>query len=920
MPTGRERDEMIRRAEERLRARRDAQQSGQGKGQPQEHDQFRHSGLLDPRDPGHNGKNKPVDVNVVGNNAVMHAMKAMSGGHGPTGTLPRPQHGAHPNHGLPAFGANITSPQGQHAASAQVLQQMKIQVTAAEQLARASQTHLDTMKKVYDQERDAVEELTQMLQQAAKTGVGTGSGAQGPAGGPGRSHGPHTSATPHAGSHGRAGGAAGHPGGHDTQHYDPAGLLSNGPIHGGARNSQMDLMTHLANGGTHDTFDPSQYMSAGRNHPTSYGELQRNLRVRAARAMNNTFGEPAKLPELTPQYDQQGELSHYNYNAKNGSPIERIEKDDPRRESLAKDISEGYQGVKMTSKVAGAVARGGLGAGLKAIPYVGTAIAVADGVNEAAEWVTDQRAANAQYQAIEGGTNFGTGVSERLKKFGNRLDQRFSGGMTGEQADQVFDTFTAQGFTGDQRSAYIKEASNQYKQTGADPMQTAQMVVTAANHANSGLVNLAASIQSVTQTAIQYGVSADQARQTMMTTMGQLAASGMQGSQLPAMAAVDTNMVTQMGRSLQGTSFAGMNNENTLRTESSMLGMPYSRFMSQKEDSPALGAKAQDEILNRFSGTLTNGAVKAAWDKEVAAAGGIDKVKNNGDLKRQVAKKVLDATGVDVSGTQRQWGANGITGPAADPTDPVSGMVQAGEIMMNGGQWSQNNEKQVEAQHQQRDETKGDVKNLHTDSRSTMQQIGDSISHWWEHPFDTSPHQTSENVNKQQEASSGKIDQTIDQLLDPAQGLGDKDNVGVKVTTKDGEKVVPMNTAISKYRDQVASGKATIVDPDDPSKDGKSVKDITGGAETNYKGPTTTGDAATSDAQDEDKFRQDHPATKGGDSGGGGQNVNVTVTPDKQLQGWFQFHTGNGGQTQSGAANGVPPQPGGTPTSGSGTP
>lgn len=935
MPTGRDRDEQIRRAEERLRARRDSQQTGQGRGtgghNPSE-DPFRHSGLADPRDPGGATHRKPVDVNVVGNKKLFSELAELVGavtGHRTNAFGGTAGHTtAHGGGGLPRFGAHVTSQAGQAQAASQIAREMKLQVEAADQLARTSKTHLDTMRRVYDQERDAVEELTAMVTQAAKTLHGIGS--QSPSPGPHPQGGATTPAGPRSSGHGApAGGSGGHqrsggghqgfghPVGHGTAHYDPAGLLGNGPIHGGARQSQMALMTHLASGGTDENFDPSQYMTPGRNHPTSYGELRSNLRVRAARVLNQKYGEP-NIPTLEAQYDKQGNLTHYNHDPKDGSPVRQIAKDDPDKEEIARKITEGYQGTRMVSSAAGALARGGLGAGLKAIPYVGTAIAIGEGVNEAATWVTDQRQANAHYQAIEGGTNVGTGVPERMAKLGNRLNQRFTGGMTGEQSDQVFDAFTSQGFTGDQRSGYINTVASQYKQTGADPMQTAQMVVTAANHANTGLTNLAASISQVTNTAIQYGVSADQARQTMMTTMDQLAASGMQGQQLPVTAAADTAQVTTMGRRMQGTSYAGMNNETTNRLEAGAMGMPYGQFMAQRENDTTLGPKAQDTIIDRYGGPLTSGVARAAMDKSIAAHGGIDKVRASGELQSEVANEVMQQTKVDPSSVQKMWGSLGMTGPQANPDDPVSGMTAAVNSVVTGGHGNEDQAKAVAAQHQQRDVTDADRGALATDPRSIGEQIGDVFKH----PFSDGPAPwNARAANQAAESQSGKMDPTIDMLLDPAQGLSGNKNVGVKVHTKDGDKVVPMQTAVSQYRSQVASGKATIVDPDDPAKNGKSVKEITGGSEDNYQGgPDKAGDTATSDAVDEGKWNADHPASTPAGQAGGGQNVNVTVSADKQLQGWFQFHTGNGGQVQAGAASGQPPQPGGLPTSGSQTP
>lgn len=940
MPTGRERDEAIRRAEERLRARRDAQAQSQGKGKPSDpdHDPFRHSGLADPRDPGGPAGRggKPIDVNVIGNHELFDHLRRLAAAANGQGHRP----GGGPAPGPHTFGANVTTDAGQLAAAQAIAREMQTQVALVQQLARAQRDHLDVMRKTYDQERDAVEELTETLRQASRDMAGVMAGApsgvggvpggapagpQAPAGG---SSGPGTRHHPAGPRATGQGGAQGH----NTSHYDPSGLLGDGPIHGGRRNSQMDLMTHIANGGHPDTFDPNQYMTPGRNHPTSYGELQRNMRVRTARSINKKFGEPAKLPTLEGQYDDDGNLTHYNYDAKDGSPEEQIAPDDPRREHLASEIANGYRGVKLTSKVAGAFARGGAGAGIKAIPVLGTAVAVGEGVNEAAEWITEQRAANAQYQAIEGGGNFSTGVSERLNKFGARLSERFSGGMTGEQSDQLFDTLTSQGFTGQQREGYFQTASQNYKDLGMDPSDTAELISIAAKRSNTALVGLNESIRSVTDTAIKYGQSAQSARQQFAKNTEQLAASGMQGDALFTTAAADTNVVTSMGRSMANVSFAGMNNEMVNRIEATQAGMPYGRYMAEREDNPQLGLKAQDKLVTQLTRGSISGKVGTSLDQAIEAAGGKDKVLADPGLQRDVIKQVEKETGADFSNIARTLSKYGVEG--VDPNDPTSaGVVALREKLGGGSAFEQEGEKS-KAKYDQVDLSDEDRKKAqNTKGRRTgLNGVVDDLKHGVVAGIDLNPFDSYEGgtngagdttdpnyVNAQEELKSGKKDQTIGQLLDPAKGLAGNENVGVKVKTKDGDKVVPMSTAISKYRDQVAKGTATIVDPDDPEKDGKSVKDITGGAESNYQGPDSTGTEASDDAVDESQWKKDHPGSTGAGGEGGG-TTKVTVEPGPSLQNWFKFNTGNGGQTQTAASTGSPPTHGALPNASSGTP
>ena len=108
----------------------------------------------------------------------------------------------------------------------------------------------------------------------------------------------------------------------------------------------------------------------------------------------------------------------------------------------------------MISNIAGGFAQGGMMGALRGTPYVGLAVAAGEAANDTAIWLTNQRAANAQYQSIYGGENFTvggvmngvgaffggnsddrSGISQRIQEQGFVLQNRFSGGgMTEEMS------------------------------------------------------------------------------------------------------------------------------------------------------------------------------------------------------------------------------------------------------------------------------------------------------------------------------------------------------------------------------------------------------------------------------------------------------------------------------------------------------
>lgn len=993
MPTGRERREQLRAAADRILSRRDGQASSQGEGRhragAEDGSGLRDFGLTDPRDPqnrGPGGHRKPVDVNVVGNPMVMRAMEAMLRSFGEHGRA----HGDESRGGQAHIGSSKAAAQ----AAQQLTREMRLSVEATERLAKVTAAHTESMSKAYAAERAAVTDLTRLVSDTVRavrdssgpdpesegeqrprrnrSGAGTGRG-MGP-------EDPHRPASPFTwpGSFSSS----------SSSHYDPGGLLDrNAPIHGGARNDYMGMMSHIAGGGHPDDYQPGQ---AGRNHPTSYGELKRNLRVRAGRFVNERYGEP-NVPTLTPQRGEDGNVSGYLYDRKDGTPAEMIT-DEGQAQSIAASIAGGaagggggrfarmvgqagqhlgmaaggagggaggaggvagaagaagggggalgtavhaYTGARLASQMAGGFARAGLGGAVRAVPGLGWAMAAGEAVNEGAEWITEQRAANARYQSIEGGGNVETGVPERLRKFGNRMYERFTGGMTGEQSDQLFDTLTSQGFRGPQRSGYLTAASRNYKQYGMDPMQSAQLITEAANHANSGLTNMAESIRTVTDAAVRTGVSADTARGKLLQNLQQLEANGVMGDSGMALAAGETSAVLGMGRSMQGVSLAGLSNELPTRMQAAQQGMGYGQFVGRRARDPMFAAQSQDQFIARQTQQYTTGRNGQLLNQIIDEHGGREALKRNPDEMRKVVEEFEERGNVDFSNAARQLAQAGVEGVNAD--DPTSAGIVAIQENVNGGRWQQQGTERSIAENSQRDIRPEESAQLgrtaqgrSEDSRGLPGVLND-LGHGVVAGIDLNPFDsyTSEEgnlddpakVNATAEQQSGRVDPYIDRFISPESGVANDENSGVKVHTKDGDKVVPMATALRQYRDQIADGTAVIVGG---AKDGQTVKQVMGGkTEQGFRqnGPPSASQDAPDDAAEESDWRDDHGAGAG-DSGGdsGGSNVKVTVEPGPSLQNWFRFNTGSGSATEGGAAGGAPTTPGGLPTTGGGTP
>lgn len=689
------------------------------------------------------------------------------------------------------------------------------------------------------------------------------------------------------------------------------------------RQADRDQMTQLiqtlgagGGGGGRETGHGYAYYDPGQNRYTSYGSLNDRLRARAASRMEARYGQSSGGAHESEDYKA----------AMAGS-----------REA--------------SSRVAQGLAHSGIRGALSRVPYVGDAMAVGETVNDAAVWLTDERAKNAVYQSMTGGANtsmqsgsdatgllgdlssfFAGGSSSNSSGLGNRmaeegfsLGQRFSpGGMTEADSQALFQGVTGLGYSGSQRSGALSFATGNYRDLGMNQAQSMQMIALSAQHAQTSLSELASQLQSVTRAARATGQSAAGVQQAFAQNYAQALQAGL-GQGAAQTAAASTNIATAGGRATAGSNASGaLGNMSTLYQIAAMSGKKPGQIL-------AGGAQVQEQALGQFAASrmpayLGQGAM-SALQQIIQDHGGAAAVAKNPGLQQSVAKEFM-RTYSGYNPIQVQALMSQID-PSMASKDPQSQMQQVVNLMSGNNMASQAaNQREAmtpKAVGQQEFQSKkapdvndGGVKGVGWSNFAwNMKQQGEKDygnAGFFSNLFGGS--ETTASVARQTNATyynsyqkdTGKTNPVIEQLLSK---YGNDPNIRFRVKTASGDKAVTFGEAIQSFADQLSSGEAQIVSSD-KELNGQTVGDVAG----SVAGTRVTSAGRQWSGSDYDKVAQDLGATntntgQGGSttnaadaSNGTGGTISVTLSPD--VQKLFNFSTSGAVQLNGAAAAGTP--------------
>lgn len=599
----------------------------------------------------------------------------------------------------------------------------------------------------------------------------------------------------------------------------------------------------------------------------------------------------------------------------------------------------------MMSRAAGALAHGGIGAGLRRMPYIGAAVTAVEGVNDAAEWLTNERAKNASYQSVLGGQNSSmdnrgnpvtsvggligdlsefmsgqsststSGLGNRMAEEGYVMGQRFSsGGFDEDSARQLFQGVTSLGYTGDRRSGALDFASSNYKTMGMGQDESMQLIAMSAKYAQSSLQGLSRELQNVTKTATRTGQSAQVMRQAFAETYSAaLQASG--GAGAGPLAEAATNMVGSGGRLLNGANPLSVLNDPTSKYQmAGAMGMTPSQLEAAGQTNPGITMQAlgkRSDMYMRSLGTGTMQALNGLIDQQ----GGKQKVAADSNLMSNVASQLMASQGYDITVAKNI--VSQIDPSMANASDSAIAQYIVNYVAGNnpGNQAAALKDSMTPKNISQGERDK--IKNPNNTGDSTGKGFGQfawdqnkrgkdmqSDAGMWSNLFNGD--QTEQGYTLQVNSDyyneltkgTGKSDPVIEKLISE---YGTDPNIRFKVKTKNGDKAVTFGEAIRNFSDQLSSGQASIVSSN-KDLNNKQVKDIAGST-----GAQVTSDQNDWQGSDYDKVADEIGAGSGGDSESentGGGSITLSLSPEAQRL--FQVNTTGNVDLDNSASAGRP--------------
>ena len=649
------------------------------------------------------------------------------------------------------------------------------------------------------------------------------------------------------------------------------------------------------------------------SYPGTYSQLRSTI----AQQVYTRAGSPGSVFSQGSQFQQRkhadGSVSYEEY-----SPAGQLVATHNKGDASYETARAAYGRQQAAGGVASAIANGSVftsGAGgethtpgvtmlqgiansFKSVPVIGPIAGLVSGLIGAPDAVlnsiVNQRAQNAQYQAILGGTNFGTGFHNRRLLEGYKLGQLYSGGFTGKQATEIFNGVTNLGYTGALRDQALNLASSNYKNLGMGPDESLGFVSLMAQSTNSDFEQLKTVLNDVGNAAKATGQNLEMARKNLQSLFSiATQANGGAGS-LQAAAGV-AQFQTSLGRNFSNVNFSGLLPGQNIGITSMMAnstGQTLGAFeLSQAGGGPGAKlslAKAQDQQMALVVGSaMTNPQIRAV----INSLGQRYKQATGNDPHNQIsaftAYCLQDGQFNNLLGAilpQIQAASQAYTGATLNPEQAAEMVIRQA---LGTSFYAQAN--QQAAAMQQRTVSVGKP----TAQQMELQGITEEHGRYYSNGPSGGAHIDITNKVK-------GMRQTIDPILDKFKAQYARGDVHVKVQTANGEQIVTGQYAYDNLKDQIAKGTAVFVDGPHA---GQSVADVVGGgfAESNYKGTITTNVKANS---------KHFTSLSAWQSKHGGTGGTVVISPSPALAQLLSISaTGNVLVANQSAAAGYPPSP-----------
>lgn len=459
----------------------------------------------------------------------------------------------------------------------------------------------------------------------------------------------------------------------------------------------------------------------------------------------------------------------------------------------------------------------GIGSWTKSmLPRVGAALggpwgavagaAVAAATDIPAE-VRSQRDKNAYYQSIEGGNNF-DGFGER----GHEEAYRWStfGVLSSEESRKAFKGVTKLGYNskvegGVGRQDALNFVYHGKTRRGETVDESLQQLQVNSKNALGSLNDLNDALNAVSDSAGKAGVNSQQARAEFTQLMDQAIKSGY-GSASTDVARQEQDLKNSYGRSFQDVDASGRLSQSRAYMAASLSGISVSEYLTGGAATKA-GA---DQVLDRATAKAALKPGVEDWIKaHIKAAGRELDEEAATQLGEQMLQQFYPNDPYALSAVVAAL--SGYANLSSDPVRAAFWLVQ-----QYNGKGAVATAKADEKKTSKGNSVKTGLSTLsYPDQENSGGFLGFGSHN--SKAFDT----YSKWVHKK---GHGKLqdDPVIDSLLNKIKG---DDKTKVAVTTKSGKRVVSLADAIKNHRNELASGKAVIVEGDQA---GKAVSDVLG--------------------------------------------------------------------------------------------
>lgn len=232
-----------------------------------------------------------------------------------------------------------------------------------------------------------------------------------------------------------------------------------------------------------------------------------------------------------------------------------------------------------TDMAAGQGARGLANALPKGV--IGPAAAVVGGLmvaDQTAQFLENQRDANAAYQRILGGDNL-EGMRERGSQALFSLSQR--GVMSDRQSAELYQGVTRLGLTGQDRMDSLDFATQQWRDFGMEVADSISLLRINAQNGVQSLTHLSSALETVTKSARDAGVNAESARRNFAQSYEIVSPNVMGAGAASIMAGSMTAAFTDLGQAFQDTDYSGMFSAQTLRRVGAEAGLTPAQMLAE---------------------------------------------------------------------------------------------------------------------------------------------------------------------------------------------------------------------------------------------------------------------------------------------------------------------------------------------------